>query len=235
MHKYQPERNPKADESLSRAQIIEDLAKQALYSVSHKYGLGSAERRPYHDTQHTIWVADAAVGLAAQACQNDRISPGQRDLILIAGAYHDVVQEIGADDNERQSAAQAARAMRSTGIFDDEEIALVEDAILGTKVQQVSGGRIVQSAEGRSYLAKLLADADLSTFGAPTAFYWDAAQRFFTETNPGVPMVGAILRQFLQQQVQLVSGHKYYTDEARQKFNNQPTNIDFLTSKLTYF
>lgn len=215
-----------------RGQAIIRLTRKALLLIKEKYGYNSPNPRPYHGVEHSLWVMNAAYMLGEQAVQNGNIPAWQLDLLLLSGAYHNVFHERGAADNELKSAELAAKEMESAGVFYGTEIAVVQDGIMATLVREAIGSRIVQSAEGRSYFAKLMADADLSWLGAALSVYWDNAQRFFAENNPGVELKGQAFQDFARNQVRLVGGHRYYTEEAHQTFHHQPEIIDFLTGEL---
>jgi predicted metal-dependent HD superfamily phosphohydrolase len=219
----------------SRDKAISHLTKLALFRINEQYGAKGKDPKPYHGIEHTLWVMNAAYSLALLAAQNGNLPANQVELALINGAFHDVVHNDGALDNEKLSAQMAAFEMEATGVFSSEEISIVANAIPATTVISVENDRIIQAVEGRGYLGILLADADLSTFGAPLQVYWDSAQRFFAETNPGVPLRGEAFRQFAQRQVRVVSNHRYHTEEARTLYSNQPEIIDFLTAQLAAF
>ncbi|HET7528865.1 MAG TPA: HD domain-containing protein [Candidatus Saccharimonadales bacterium] len=216
----------------ARGRAISQLTRKATFLVKEKYGARSPDPRPYHGIEHTLWVMSAAYMLGRRAVQNGNIPAWQLELLLLDGAYHDVFHERGATNNEHKSAQLAAADMAAAGVFYDQEIALVQDGIIATQVQSATSRRIVQSAESRSYFARLMADADLSSFGAPHNVFWDFAQRYFAETNPGVEFKGQAFDDFVRQHVHIVGGHKYYTDEARQVFPYQAQNVDFLTAQL---
>jgi len=208
------------------------VVKRGLAVVELNYGPGSNDPRPYHGPEHTLFVTGAAAILADQAIDRGSISASQKGLLRIAASYHDVVNDKGAEDNEMKSAVVAARHMRMLTTFSESQVRQVVEAILATRVREVSPDHIVQSADESNYLGMLLADADLSALGSPVDIFWPVAQRFFAESQPEQPLTGEALRQFAHDQITLVGGHNYYTEEARQTFNHQPEIIEFLQTML---
>jgi predicted metal-dependent HD superfamily phosphohydrolase len=204
------------------------MVKRGLTVVELNYGPDSNDPRPYHGPEHTSFVTGAASVLADQAIARGSISASQKSLLRIAASYHDVVNDKEAEDNEMQSAVIAARHMRMLTSFSESQVRQVVEAILATKVKEAAPDHIVQSADESNYLGMLLADADLSALGSPVDIFWPVAQRFFAESQPEQPLAGEALRQFAQDQIALVGGHSYYTQEARQTFNHQPEIIEFL-------
>lgn len=219
---------------MNRGQALVWLTEQAFTEIITQYGPDGAEPRPYHDIMHTFWVHGMAGQLGRLAQSRGLITPEQADLLLIAAAYHDVVYHNGDgdDDNEQLSAETAAQNMRLAKAFTQAEIAETAEIIMATKVKSFESDRIIQSAEDSTYPGKLLADADLSSFGAPMQVYWNSAMRFFEETFPGVEFEGKPARDFLERQIRVVGAHQYFTDEGRQLFSHQQENVAFLAKML---
>lgn len=213
---------------------VTQLAQKALLRIKAEYGPNGREPKSYHGVEHTLWVMHAGYRLALLAVQNGNMPPEQADLALIKGAYHDSVHESQPDD-EIKSANLAVTDMQEIGVFSLAEALLVKDGIWATTVKAIVDDRIIQAVEGRGYQGMLMADADLSSFGAPVGVYWDSAQRFFEETNPGVPLRGEVFREFAQRQIRVVSKHQFHTQEARQLYNHKPEIIQFLTDQLAAF
>lgn len=216
---------------LARERAIKALIARGIETVIRRYGPTSPDPMPYHGPEHTMMVITSAGRLADAALAAGKITKNQHDLLMIAAAYHDVVQDAG-DDNESLSAELAARHMNMVGIFAKEEIPQVQKIIAATKVKSVADYRIEQSADPGDYLTMLMVDADLSSFGLPSDQYWDSARRFFAETNPGVELEGQALQTFIKRQLQIVGSHQYFTEEARDLFNCQSENLEFLNEML---
>jgi predicted metal-dependent HD superfamily phosphohydrolase len=212
-----------------RERAVKALIARGVETVIKRYGPGSPDPMPYHGPEHTLMVITSAGRLADAALAAGKITREQHDLLMIAAAFHDVVQDQGAD-NELLSAELAARYMNMLGLFSEQEIDEVQIIISATRVKSVADSKIVQSAIENDYLTMLMADADLSSFGLPKYQYWDSARRFFDETHPGAELEGQALQTFIKDQLQIVGNHRYYTDEARHLFHCQPENLEFLKS-----
>lgn len=207
---------------------VEVLINTGLYIVDNEHGPNGRAPKEYHGTEHSIEVVQAAITLGYEAAKNGRISERERLLLAIAAAFHDTVYVPGAADNEVCSAELARYHMGALGFFTPEDIRAVGEMIGSTTVVDVTDSRIIQSVEGKSYAARLMADADLHSFGAPLPAYWASARRFFAETQPEQQLSGAVLHSFAERQIRMVGNHQYHTEEARTLFNNQSENIRYL-------
>jgi len=215
----------------ARQRAVKALIARGMETVIRLYGPNSPDPMPYHGPEHTMMVITSAGRLADAALAAGKITASQHDLLMIAAAYHDVVQDEG-HDNEALSAELAARHMNMVGIFAKEEIDRVQKVIAATKVESVADYIIEQSADPDDYLTMLMADADLSSLGLPQDQYWDSACRFFAESNPGVELEGETLRAFIKDQIRIVGSHRYHTAEACSLFNCQTENLEFLHKML---
>ncbi len=216
-----------------RARAIRALIDRALLKVEKDYGLGGHTPKPYHSPERTIWVLSAAEQLADAAIINGKITKWEKELLKIAAAYNNVVHDSNDPESEERSAEIAARHMNMLGLFGPQDIDRTGRIILATKVKDQTEGHIQQSASKDDYLTMLMADADLFSLGAQPEVYWDMAKRLFAETHPDQELAGESLRQFVHEQQNLISGHRYYTQEARQLFNHQPEILELLQSKLS--
>jgi predicted metal-dependent HD superfamily phosphohydrolase len=218
-------------EGLSKKQSAAELLTMIGHGiVDSKYGPQSTRHLIYHGPEHTAEVTDSARQLGERAYQAGKISAGDIDLLKIAAAFHDTVFEYLASDNEAQSAELAVTAMRTFNCFSEEDYQQVREAIAATVVKDIIDDRIIQSADGKGYLAQLMADADLSSLGSQPGVYWTTAQRFFKETNPDpkAKLVGDVLKSFIERQKRVVSAHQFYTDEAQELFHYKPDILSFL-------
>ena len=197
---------PEADPS-AVARVGEDLL--ARWSEPH---------RSYHGTTHLAEVLSAVDVL----CRAERVDVRERRVAVLAAWFHDAVYEVREDaDNERRSAALAARALSGLGTDPD----LVDDvvtAVLDTVDHEVSPG----SSAART----VLHDADLWVLAAPTSRF-DAYCREVREEYREVPAAAyargrsAVLRPFL------VREHVYRTPFARREW--EPAARENLARELT--
>jgi exopolyphosphatase/pppGpp-phosphohydrolase len=147
---------------------------------------------PYHNYQHAREVEYAASNLAKKA----KLSYEEKFLLKTAGKLHDVIQVIGAKDNEEQSAELAKRVLKSLG-YDNYQRNIVCDLILATKMPQ----------KPKSYLEKVICDADLDNLGREDFF--KKGELFRVEMN--LPKI----KQFYEVQLQFLSSHNYHTQVAK--------------------
>jgi predicted metal-dependent HD superfamily phosphohydrolase len=220
--------DPEATNDLDR--VIESLVQRGLMEVERRHGPNSPNPKPYHGPEHTRLVFNSAEQIADLALVAGKITARQRKIIRVVPPYHDLIYVPGATDNELQSAMVLQRHMRIFGVLGEQDIHDALTALMATEVEEVTPTRIVQAVDQNHYLSMIMADADTSSFGSPPEIYWDMATRYFKETNPGVALEAEDLQRFVQSQIPRVEGHVYYTDEARQLFNHQPENLEFLRS-----
>lgn len=148
---------------------------------------------PYHNYQHAREVEYAANSIAKKS----KLSYEERFLLKTAGKLHDVIQVIGAKDNEEQSAELAERVLKSLN-YDSYQRNIVCDLILATKMPQ----------NPKSYLEKVICDADLDNLGREDFF--KRGQLFRTEMS--LPEG----KQFYQVQLEFLNSHSYHTQFAKE-------------------
>lgn len=223
---------------------VVNLVSKAYESVRTKYGPESRHPLPYHSFEHTNLVVRSADQLAHAANKNGKIKYREIQLLRIAAAHHDIIQDTRALKqvrvpspggaarflpDEHLSAEAAARNMSDWNIFSDDETNRVTRIILATKLQEASPEiGIRQSPDTNDYLTLLMVDADTSSLGAPVEIYWDMAQRFFAEENPELEFSRQVFSDFVERQKGMVANHKFQTEEARQLFNHQAEILEFL-------
>lgn len=203
------------------SEVTQLLAIQALGIIEDRYGPDSPDHLGYHDTEHTRQVIAATMLLGNLALTRGNITQHESQLLIIAGAFHDVEQGLGSGRNETESASQAENAMRKTGLFTSDDIEKVRTGIMATQVVY-DAGHLEQSAT--DYFTKLLADADLVSLGSSTEQYWDRTVGLFYEWYGERADDREARIQFMTHQITLLSTHVYYTVEARTIFTNQPFN-----------
>ena len=110
----------------------------------------------YHTKEHSDDVTDMAIALGA----SDQLDEHSLLLLGIAAAYHDSGFIEHRNDHEIVSAKLAERAMEADGRFSKEDIRLIRQMILDTKLQADGPSHKV-----RSRLSSWLIDADLANLG----------------------------------------------------------------------
>jgi predicted metal-dependent HD superfamily phosphohydrolase len=151
----------------------------------------------YHSVEHTLDVYEAAGRLA----DLEGISGDAKTIILTAALFHDTGMLTGYADHEKSSAAMALEILPRFE-YSAEETKQVSDLILVTRLPQ----QAVSPEE------QVLCDADLDYLGRDDFFIhsfqlqleWNRNR--IRETN---------LRQWLEIQVDFLSGHCYFTNAAR--------------------
>lgn len=155
-----------------------ELSITLLEEVKAKYGDENSENyKPYHNDEHALKVIRRAWRLweIIRTELPGRFDEKGFELLLIAGAGHDIVWNSDTPDgeDEQESAEVVAKHMRDAG-YEEEDILRVTSAILATTVERAEDGTIIQSKirEGNKDLLKfVLATADVDGIameGAPT-------------------------------------------------------------------
>lgn len=145
------------------------LATALLQQVYEKYGNPSSESyKPYHNDQHALNVIRRSFRLWSLLLQTlpDKIDAEGSELLLIAGAGHDLVLGSGKDQgyDERESARITARHMRGVG-YSEAQTSRVVDAIETTAVVRDDDNNIIQNnirTGSKDPLRLALATADIN-------------------------------------------------------------------------
>ena len=117
----------------------------------------------YHCAKHTDNVLSEVVYFAV----TDGLPEREIHLLAVAAAYHDAGFLIRIPDNEELGAEMAEKAMRAAKGYSQQEIRLVKDMIMDTKLKD-SG--VDYKKRPSSELSKYLLDADLSNLGREDFF-----------------------------------------------------------------
>ena len=117
----------------------------------------------YHSAKHTNSVLAEAIHFA----MSDNLPPREIELLAVSAAYHDAGFLVQEKDNEPIGAAMAEEAMKASNNYSPEEIELVKNMILDTRLLD-NGARYTERAS--SELSKYLLDADVSNFGRADFF-----------------------------------------------------------------
>jgi predicted metal-dependent HD superfamily phosphohydrolase len=157
------------------------LADQAFAVIDTKYGPDGQSPKGYHNVVHSRdYVVGGIIELADLMVARGKITPRDKALLTVGGAFHDVEQDLGSGTNEAASAQAAISAMREAGVFTPSDESVVEEVIMGTIID-FKDGVMLQSASENNLLAQIVADADLSPLGRDTRTYWDSSFDIFTE------------------------------------------------------
>jgi predicted metal-dependent HD superfamily phosphohydrolase len=156
----------------------------------------------FHSPSHSRDVVREALGFAVSEEKNSR----DLELIAIAAAFHDAGFLERRIDNEPIGGEMAAEAMRKSGNYSEEDIALVRQMILDTKVDPESPVSFQQS---NTRLSPYLLDADVSNFGREDFFERLEASR--KEQGMGEP------KEIYSRTLAFMESHDWQTEAARIK------------------
>ena len=174
------------------AHLTEDLREDLLarWSESH---------RKHHTVAHLHEVLDAIGVLADAGIEFDR------EAVELAAWFHDVIYEIGADDNEDRSAALARDVLSESPVRDE-----VARLVLAIKTHKPGEGDVNGA---------VLSDADLAVLGSPAARYraYAAAVR---EEYASIPdeVFNSARAQILSA---LLDGPIFHTEAGRARWEEQ--------------
>ncbi len=166
------------------------LVTEELAELVERYGTDEAivKAWAYHNATHAWGVSEAGRLLADAVCGAGELPPETVPLAAIAGAFHDHVQTEGEDDRVLSSrreelsvlAAQAAMRDVEAGeglepgeLFTPVDHERVASMIMSTQVvglrETEMGVEIVQNVSPDDRAGEILADADMSVLGGPSA------------------------------------------------------------------
>lgn len=223
-----------SDKDRSPEVVVEELRKFARSEVLRKYGTGSGNGespKEYHNLLHTDGVYSAAKKIEELAVENGRISQTDIPLVEIAAAFHDIEQDLGGGVNEEKSASIAEEQMRKAGIYSEEDITKVVGMILGTKVYFEDG--ILKQSATNDYLSKIVCDADLSSLGDEQDVYVSTSTGLLYEITKTHEPTDEQIQGHMKNQMNLLSNHQFYTDEATIIYPHQGENLVFAEKLVT--
>lgn len=154
----------------------------------------------YHNLQHTKSVYKAAKELGAdEGIQGDDLT-----ILLTAAAYHDS-GFLKAHQNHEEISCNIAREALPGFSYTQEEIDRVCQLIMSTRVPQ----------QPQTHAERIICDADLYYLGTDT--YTAIAETLYHELQ----MTGGqkSRKQWYDEQAAFLTGHKYFTDTAREKLS----------------
>ncbi len=178
----------------TRIERIKDYARQHM------------PRLPYHNFDHALDVYRVVTR------RSQHLTEDQRHCLQIAALLHDVVYEVGAQDNESRSAIVARQLMEKLD-FPESQIRAVEDLILATRMPQ----------RPRTPLEEILCDADLDNLGREDFF--EQSRRLREETLAAGRQPTSLDADFLE-------NHTYFTEQAGQERGARKADNLAQTKKL---
>ncbi len=213
---------------IEKKEVMQEIIIETLEEVEKNNGTGKPSNendRQYHNLNHTHFVMLEANNLLNEAIKNGNALESDRLYVGIAGAGHDERQDLGRGLNEIESARLMRERMSWRGVFTEAELQKVESMILATTTYFDKENVMHQSALEDNFLAKLLADADLANLGKKTEEYFAVSRKFMTELKGKEPSIETQIA-FWESNINLLTYHEYYTDEAKAMFSNQTANLE---------
>jgi len=218
--------NLEVQHNSERDRVMFRLVEAGLEAVDRRYGPNGLRPQAYHNADHARDVMDAAIQMADAAIAEGKITEAEKDLLVLAGCYHDIERDYESGANEAASARNICVLMRESGQFSDQEAVRVYKMIMGTEVYFVDGV-MNQSADPNDLLSMILADADLASLGKSSPFYWDRAMRYIKELTGTTEPSNDEIVAFALDQDSFLRHHEFYTDEAKVLFPYKQDNIRF--------
>lgn len=172
----------------------------------------------YHVPAHTDDVIHEVLLFA----NTDGLSVEDRELLVIAAAFHDLGFLDRARENEALGAKYAVEAMHTDSTFSQQQIELVETMILDTELRMTSEGpKQIATTE----LSKYLCDADVSNLGRDDFF--EKAELVRKEIGiPDQPTFLSGLMKFLE-------AHEWYSNAAQAlRGKKKMENLELLRVRL---
>ena len=218
---------------IERKKAVDKLVEYALAEVERKYGTGKGDgERPkaYHNLIHTGDVLNAAKLIFARALERGLVTEDDLNLVEIAAGYHDIDQDQERNDREEKSAQIAEVEMRKTRLFSEEDIEKVRTMIRGTKIY--FEGEMMKQSATEDVLSRIISDADLSTLGQEFEIFWERSRNLLREMKGKDDISHEEEQAFVEEQINFLRHHDFYTDEANELFNRKAENIKLLLEKL---
>jgi predicted metal-dependent HD superfamily phosphohydrolase len=171
-----------------------------------------SEEKLYHNLQHTLEVVEVSTEIALA---EDLITE-EVEIVKIAAWFHDIGYVTSWEEHEKESAnyAHIFLGKKSYPVLKVEKII---GCIIATKLPQ----------SPKNKMEEILCDADLHHLGLPDMDEKGNLLRREIEINERRKISDI---EWLRNTMQLLTSHKYFTDYAKRKFNNQK-EINFLNLK----
>jgi len=175
---------------------------------------GTPSEFVYHDINHTTEVVEACEKIGKKS----GLSDDDIEILLIAAWFHDVGYLETSEQHEEQS-AKAARKFLEENNYPEKKINRITSAIMSTKLP----------TSPKDLLEEVLCDADLLHVGKEEFFDKSDLFRAELERRNKKPMDDIF---WLNKNIDFVTSHKFYTQFAREQFEEQKnTNLLKLQKK----
>lgn len=169
----------------------------------------------YHNLQHTLEVVEVSTEIALA----EELIPEEIKIVKIAAWFHDIGYIKSWEGHEKES-ANYARTFLEKIFYPEFKIEKIIGCIIATKLPQ----------SPKNKMEEILCDADLHHLGLPDVNEKGDLLRREMEFNEKRKVSDI---EWLESTLQLLISHKYFTDYAKRKFNNQKEiNILNLKNKL---
>lgn len=175
---------------------------------------GTPSEFVYHDINHTTEVVEACEKIGRKS----GLSEDDIEILLIAAWFHDVGYLKTCEQHEEHSST-AARKFLEEKNYPEKKINRVTSAIMSTKLP----------TSPKDLLEEVLCDADLLHVGKEEFFDKSELFRAELERRDKKPMDDIF---WLNKNIDFVTSHKFYTQFAREQFEEQKnTNLLKLQKK----
>jgi uncharacterized protein len=173
----------------------------------------------YHSLQHTHDVLSCAIALGVQ----DGLDENKLTLLAIAAAWHDTGFIVQTARNEPIAAAWVREAMKSSGGYSEDEIGLVENAILDTQIKiDLEHHTLYQESSGG--ISPWLLDADLSNLGQKD-FMVKSMQVYSEMRGKDIASPEELSdeagRGYIANTIRLLAHHRWHSAAGRNTFEKQ--------------
>jgi predicted metal-dependent HD superfamily phosphohydrolase len=157
----------------------------------------------YHSITHTTSVVKAAEKIS----EKEKLSKDEREILLVAAWFHDIGYSESFDNHEELSAKSVQEYLTNIN-YPAEKINRVISAIMATKLPQSPNNKVEE----------VLCDADLHHLGSEEFF--DKNELFRVELERRFSNTFSEY-EWLEKTIDFVTGHKFFTRFAREKFQVQ--------------
>ncbi len=157
----------------------------------------------YHDIQHTRNVVASCLAIA----EHYDLTPKELELLQIAAWFHDTGYDKGPVDHEERS-AQYAKEFLTKYSYHPDDIAIIRDCIMATKMPQ----------NPNSLLEQILSDADMNHLGKSS--YWDRCGRLRQELAM-TQNLNMSEQEWMDFEINFIKAHSYFTPVAEKFYGKQ--------------
>jgi predicted metal-dependent HD superfamily phosphohydrolase len=191
------------------------LARKVEHFVQAHFDREVPAQYVYHNFEHTRRVASMITELATEA----GISDDEKENLVISALFHDTGFSVSPRDHEEHSKEIAAKFLHNEGL-PEERIAQILSRIDATRLGRIPSNK----------LEMLMKDADTSNLGHDNFF--EITEQLRQELN-AVNDEGIDEHAWDQINLQFLSDHKFYTEEARKRFElSKEKHIKRIEKKL---